>query len=93
MRFALLLAAIFVGISSLTFILHRIFRKYKQIKYVPAAILLVLSVYYYYLSTTPYTGFEDIARIIMVVMLFTGFISGLVTGILLDFILPRMKRR
>jgi len=36
-------------------------------------------------------GFEDLANALLSVMSFTGFVSGLITALILDFLLPRFK--
>ena len=92
-RFILLLIAIFVIMVAITVLLDFVFQRNKLIKYFPPLTFLALAIYYYYLSTTSYTEFEDIARILMAIMLFTAFISGLISGLFMDYVFPKGKRK
>ena len=38
------------------------------------------------------TGFEDIARMILTIIFLASFLGGLLTGLFLDFILPKIKK-
>lgn len=92
-RFLAVLVVILLIFSGLTYLLHRIFRN-RYIKYVPALISLVLGTYQFYLvKTVSSQGFEDIARIMLGAMLMAGFLSGMASGVLIDFVRPRMKDR
>ena len=90
-RFILLITFTFVMFAVATYIFHR-FTKRRLIKYLPAAVSLIWALYSFYLSRTVHNGFEDLARLLMAMILFAGFASGLVTGLFLDYVIPRFKR-
>lgn len=85
-RLILLLLGIASIFSLITYLFHYLFKKNKIIKYFPAIISMLFALYYLYLAQTSYTGFEDIARAILAVMLITGFFAGIVTGVIIDLI-------
>lgn len=91
-RLILLLLGIIALFAGITYLLWRLSPRMKSIKYLPALLCLLASVYYLYLAkTVNMGGFADLANAIMSVMFLVGFVSGLVTGLILDFILPRFK--
>ena len=91
-RLLLILLAIVVLFSSITYLLWRLSKRKRFVKYLPALICLIFAIYYFYLAkTVPNVGFEDLANAIMAMMLFAGFASGLVTGLIIDYVLPRFK--
>ena len=92
LRLITLLSAVFITAASVTLLLHYLTRRYKVVKYLPGGLSLLLSIYYYYLSTTSYANFEDIARILMAIILFVGSVAGLAVSLFQDFLLPRIKR-
>ena len=91
-RFLLILLAIVALFSSITYLLWRISKRIRLVKYLPALICLLFAIYYLYLAKTVHNvGFEDLANAIVALMLFTGFASGLVTCLMIDYVLPRFK--
>lgn len=90
-RLIALLLAIFIGFSILTYLLYIFFKNKRYIKYFPAGICLAAGIYYIFLSKTGYTGFQDIARVILAVMFLTGALSGIATGLFLDYFHPKTK--
>lgn len=92
MRLAALLLGISILVAAATYLLHRYFRRMKYIKYLPGFILLLLGVYNLYLTRTAYTGFEDIARAILAVMFLTGFFSGALTALYIDYFYPKFRK-
>ena len=91
-RLLLILLAIVVLFSSITYLLGRISKRIRTVKYLPALICLLLAIYYFYRAKTlPNVGFEDLANAILALMLFVGFATGLVTGLILDYVVPRFK--
>lgn len=92
MRLAALLLGIFLLVAVATYLLHRFFGRKKFIKYLPAFLLMLLGIYNLYLARTVYTGFEDIARAILVVMFLTGSFSGAITAVFLDYLYPRFRK-
>lgn len=91
-RLILLLLGIVALFAGVTYLLGRLLPRVKSIKYAPALLCLVAGVYYLYLAkTVNIGGFADIGNAIISVMFLVGFVSGLVTGLLLDFVVPRHK--
>jgi hypothetical protein len=92
-----LLIAIFVISSvffAVTYVLHRFFSKRKFVKYLPAVLSLVFVVINIVLARSSYgEGFRGLAYLLMAIILFFGFTSGLLSALFLDFILPRIKKK
>lgn len=86
------MAGIFLGFGLVTYIVHRVYKNNRLIKYVPALATLGAAFYNYYLARTVHTGFEDLARFMVAVMLFVGAVSSFVTAFFLDFLVPIIKR-
>jgi hypothetical protein len=91
-NFILMLLVIFLVMCLVTYLLHRFFKRKKYIKYIPVLITTAAGIYYIYLSRTPSEGFQDIARIIMAVMMLMSSAAGILTGLFLDFIYSGRKR-
>ncbi len=82
-----ILLLIMVVFAAVTYLFHRIFQKRPWVKYMPAMAAIATCIYYVVMiQTGQYNGFEDLARILMGMMLFSGFLGGLLTGLALDFI-------
>lgn len=88
-RFILILTVIFIVFSLITYLLHRLLPGKRSVKYLFAAALLAAAAYQFYLSKQPSQGFEDLAQLLMALMLFTGFAGMAVTGLILDRFYPR----
>jgi len=75
---------VFAGISALlTWGLHQI--KVRWIKYVPGGISLIVGIYQVVSAQNGQgEGFEDIARILMAILLFASAAGGLIMALLLD---------
>ncbi|MFT9493469.1 hypothetical protein [Anaerosolibacter sp.] len=85
---------IILGVFSLvTYLLHRFFKN-KYIKYIPTVAALIFAVYNFYgARMLPAEGFQDLARVILGVMLMAGFLSGIATGVIIDYIIPIRNRK
>lgn len=92
-RLAFILILSFLVISGLTILIGKVVKKNRIIKYVPSIVFLVLALYNLYLSKTVTTGFEDLARLLVAMILFSAFLGGLVTGLFMDYILPKLNKR
>ena len=86
-RLVLILVGIAAIFSALTYFLGKLLPRIRSLKYFPALICLLASLYYLYLAKTIHsgTGFKDLAYVVMAMMFFIAFVSGLVTGLILDF--------
>jgi len=91
-RLILLLIAIFIVFSLLTYLLHRFLTPKKYVKYILPIILLLGAVYQFFLSRQPSQGFEDLAQLILAFMCLAGALAGIITGIILDRFYPRNSR-
>ncbi|TGE32198.1 hypothetical protein [Desulfosporosinus sp. Sb-LF] len=90
-RMLFILLGIVALFTSITSLLWRVLPRIKIVKYLPALLCLLAGVYYLYLAKTVHVGFEDLANAVLSMMLLIGFTSGVVTGLILDFVLPRSK--
>lgn len=92
-RLILILLGIVALFSGITYLLWRVSKRVKLVKYSPALLCLLAGVYYWYLAKTVqvHGGFEDLANAILSMMLLTGFVSGLATSLIIDFIVPKSK--
>ena len=92
-RIILILLGIVALCAGVTYLLSRVMPRVKSVKYLPALLCLIVGFYYFYLFKTVRigVGFQDLAHAIYAMMSFVGFISGLVTGLILDFVSPRFK--
>ncbi|HBV87818.1 MAG TPA: hypothetical protein DEF42_14450 [Desulfosporosinus sp.] len=92
-RLILLLLGIAVIFAGITYLLGRVLSRVKSIKYSPAVLCLIVGLYYLYLAKIVRSGegFEDLANVLLSVMSLTGFVSGLITALILDFVLPQFK--
>lgn len=91
-RFIIVLLVIAVISSFVSYLLWRLFKEVKIVKYCPSIICLLMAIYFFYLSQTVLIGFKDLAYIIMAEMLFAGFVTGLGTCLFIDYALPKLKR-
>lgn len=92
-RLILILLGIVAFFSGMTYLLWRVSTRVKLVKYLPALLCLLAGVYYLYLAKTVQVrgGFEDLANVIFSMMFLTGFVSGLATCLIIDFVVPRSK--
>lgn len=88
MRLALLLLFVFVIAAVITVILNRIFKKRIMIKYIPGILSLLAAIYYLLMSQRVNNSFEDLGMLIMGFIFLAGFAGGLITGVVIDVILP-----
>jgi uncharacterized membrane protein YfcA len=79
--------------SGITYLLHRFFKN-RYIKYIPAMLALLLGIYNFYgAKFMPSEGFQDLARVILGVMMMAGFLSGIAAGVVIDYLLPMRRRK
>lgn len=88
-RFALFLAGFALVFVLLTYLLHRFIGSLKIVKYIPAIWALFMAIYFFYLSKTVKSGFQDLADAIFAAMFFSGFLSGLISAVVIDFKYPK----
>lgn len=87
--FVILIAA---GIAALiTYAVGRVFKNTRLAKYIPGALILSLSAYYFYMSRQPSIGFEDLAQFISAIILFGSGWGGIATAFAMDYIKSRRK--
>ena len=92
-RFVLIIAAISIVVSAITYLLHRLAGRRNYVKYVPAIIFMLLGIYnVYMIRTNPGEGFGDIAKALYSVVSFACFVSGVGTGLFIDFIAPKLQK-
>ncbi len=91
-RFIIVLLVIAVISSFVSYLLWRLFKEAKIVKYCPSIICFLMAIYFFYLSQTVQDGFKDLAYIIMTEMFSAGFAAGLGTCLFIDYALPKLKR-
>ena len=92
-RLIMILLGIVALFSGITYLLWRVSTRVKLVKYSPALLCLLAGVYYLYVAKTVqvHGGFEDLANVLLSIMLLTGFVSGLATCLIIDFVVPKSK--
>lgn len=91
-NFILILTAIVIAFVLATYILHRIFKGKKSIKYLPSIAAFALGVYCMYIARTTSEGFQGIGYMLLGIMCFTGFLGGIISGIVIDYIKPGIRK-
>ena len=92
-RFVLIIIAIVVIFALLTYLLHRLTIKRRFVKYLLPVLVLIPTIYNYYQSRLPSEGFKALGSFLVAFILFTGFLSSLVSGLFFDFVLPKLKKK
>lgn len=94
MRIFLTFLMVSLASISITYLLHRFFKKHKYVKYIPSLIFILVTIYNFLMAriVPSYGGFEDLARIIVALFAFTAFISSFGFGIFIDKIMPILKK-
>jgi hypothetical protein len=78
---------IFLIFFSLTYLLHRFFKARRFIKYLPSLVSLIAAIINIALArSTQGEGFKDLAYVLMSMLFFIGFISGILSGLYFDYI-------
>lgn len=92
-RFTIVAVSIFLIFFFITYILHRFFKTKKFIKYLPSLVSLTSAAVNLILAkTTKGDGFRDLAHVLMSILLFIGFISGLISALYFDFVSGKYKK-
>lgn len=92
-RLLIVLIGIMLVFSLLTWGLGQVFRSNRIYKFIPAFVASLAGIINIYIARTSTGGFEDLARGILAVMLLTGALSGFVTGLALDKVIPFFRNR
>ncbi|AFQ42814.1 hypothetical protein [Desulfosporosinus meridiei] len=87
-RLILVLFGIALACIGLTFLLAKLSFKNKITKYLPALLCLLAGLYYLYIANNAnnVNGFEDLANLMLSLMLFAGSVGGAVTGLIFDLL-------
>ncbi|MCX7885558.1 MAG: hypothetical protein N2448_11140 [Caloramator sp.] len=70
--------------SVLSIILNKLFKNNKY-KYILPLLLFIASLYSFIVSKTTKESFLDLAYFLMFILFFAGFISSLITSLILDY--------
>lgn len=85
----LVLMILAVGLTSIgiTVLLGKAASKFKSLKYLPGALCLCLSVYYYYLArfVRAGEGFEDLGKFVLAIFLFAAAFFGIITALIIEY--------
>ncbi len=92
-RFILVLVGVILVFALLTWGLGQIFRNNRIYKFVPSSVALLAGIMNIVIARTSTGGFEDLVRGIFAVVLLTGALSGFVTGLVMDKIIPYFRYR
>lgn len=93
-RFLVIIVIISLVFVFLTYILHRTFKKKRFVKYIPPLISLILTIINIVsVRTGKGEGFKDLAAVIVAIMCFAGFISGLLAALYFDYISPKLASK
>lgn len=85
MRFVLILIGIAIVSGLVTLLLHQM--KVRWFKYIPAVIALIFSMIMILMaSTSSGEDMQDLALIIMAILLFSVAVGGLIMGFVLDWL-------
>lgn len=89
-RLILVLIVMFLIFFSITYLFHRLFKTKRFAKYLPSMLSLIGAIVNLILArTTHREGFKDLAYFLMSMLLFIGFISGLISALWFDYISKR----
>ncbi|BAE86040.1 hypothetical protein [Desulfitobacterium hafniense] len=85
----LILMILAVGLVSIgiTVLLGKVASRIKSLKYLPGALCLCLSIYYYYLArfVRAGEGFEDLGKFILAVFLFAAAFFSIITALIIEY--------
>lgn len=84
-RFLIILAGSALIFAASSYLLNRFFAK-KYVKYILPTIALLAALFYFYIARTAKdtSGFQDLANMLMAIILFAGAIGGYTANIILD---------
>lgn len=86
------LAIIVMASILVTFILDRVFKKKRYMKYLPIALMLPFMICYFVtMRTASSEGFEALGKFVMGVFLLAAIISSIIYSVIADFIHKRRK--
>lgn len=92
MRVILIFLIIFLIGAIISWALGRLFSRKPILKYLPALPTLCLALYYGYQSTQTKSGFEDLAQLLLALMIFDLTLGIIITGLFMDYLLPKLKK-
>jgi len=89
----MIVVAVCIVVIGITYLIHRLVGRKKYAKYIPAVIFVLLGIYnIYMIRTSPGEGFGDIVKALVIFVCAACFLSGVITGMFIDFILPKLKK-
>jgi uncharacterized membrane protein YfcA len=92
-RLLIAILVIFIIFGTITYLLHR-FLKNKILKYIPSIVSLIAAVINIIsVRSGQSEGVKDLAGVLMAMILFSGFLSGILTGLYIDYVSPRLKNK
>jgi len=87
MRIQIIILLIIILSVMVTYILHRIFRKKRFVKYIPAVVLVPFMIYNFVtMYSVPAEGFQALGRFVMGLFLLIAIIPSLISAIIFDII-------
>lgn len=85
MRFGLIISAISIVSILVTYMLNRIFKNKRYVKYIPVIIIIPFMLYNFVTTyTAPTEGFEALGRFVMGLLLLAASLPSLICSIVLD---------
>ncbi|SHI44744.1 hypothetical protein [Lutispora thermophila] len=82
-----LLLVIFIAaaiVMLMTYLLGKLFKHTRWVKYVIGIMAIVVSLYLFYMSRQPSKGFEGLGQFIMALIFFPAGIIGIMTAFIMD---------
>jgi hypothetical protein len=93
-RLIIVIAVISLFFILLTYLLNCLFIRKRLVKYIPSLVSLTFAIINIVLARRfQAEGFKDLARVLMAVFLFVGFLSGILTAMYFDYVSPRYKKK
>lgn len=87
MRIQIIILLILLISIMATYILHRIFKNKRFVKYIPSVLLLPFMVYNFVtMYTVPAEGFQSLGRFVMGLLLLIAIVPSLISAIIFDLI-------
>lgn len=93
MEIGFVLSIIVIVSILVTFILNRIFKKKRYIKYIPVIVMFPFMIYNFITAySAPAEGFEALGRFVMGLLLFSASLPSIICSIILDIVYKKRDK-
>ncbi len=85
-RFLFIILCVALVFGAVSYLLGRIFKRKSFIKYILPILTFGISAYFFYISIVlkKGTGFEDLANLLLAMILLAGGLAGFLTSLIMD---------